>query len=104
MPGISECSTIGSLSEGLVQGHAAKGAGLNPRDRAAWWRLLRIDHRRFNQPLRQLSVGGYAILDDYAEDAWTHCRRAVDDFRRQREIKEPLIQVYSKCFYWKRER
>src|ERR1700733_11451567 len=31
----------------------------------------------------KLSVGGYAIIDDYAEDAWTHCRRAVDDFRRQ---------------------
>ena len=52
----------------------------------------------------KLSVGGYAIIDDYAEDAWTHCRRAVDDFRRQRNIKEPLIQVNSKCFYWKRDR
>src|SRR5579871_466208 len=52
----------------------------------------------------KLSVGGYAIIDDYAEDAWTHCRRAVDDFRRQRNIKEPLIQVDSKCFYWKRDR
>jgi O-methyltransferase len=52
----------------------------------------------------KLSVGGYAIIDDYAEDAWTHCRRAVDDFRRQRNIEEPLIQVDSKCFYWKRDR
>jgi hypothetical protein len=51
----------------------------------------------------KLSVGGYAIIDDYAEDAWTHCRRAVDDFRRQHYIQEPLIQVDSKCFYWKRE-
>ena len=50
----------------------------------------------------KLSVGGYAIIDDYAEDAWTHCRRAVDDFRQQRDIKEPMIQVDSKCFYWKR--
>ena len=52
----------------------------------------------------KLSVGGFAIIDDYAEDAWTHCRRAVDDFRRQRNIKESLIQVDSKCFYWKRDR
>jgi hypothetical protein len=51
----------------------------------------------------KLSVGGYAIIDDYAEDAWTHCRRAVDDFRRRRNIREPLIQVDSKCFFWKRE-
>jgi Macrocin-O-methyltransferase (TylF) len=52
----------------------------------------------------KLSVGGYAIIDDYAEDAWTHCRQAVDDFRRQRDINEPMIQVDSKCFYWKRDR
>ena len=38
----------------------------------------------------KLSVGGYAIIDDYAEDAWTHCRQAVDEFRRQRNIDEPL--------------
>jgi hypothetical protein len=51
----------------------------------------------------KLSVGGYAIIDDYAEDAWTHCRRAVDEFRRERGIDEPMIQVDSKCFYWKRD-
>ena len=51
----------------------------------------------------KLSVGGYAIIDDYAEDAWTHCRQAVDEFRRRRNIDEPMIQVDSKCFYWKRD-
>jgi Macrocin-O-methyltransferase (TylF) len=51
----------------------------------------------------KLSVGGYAIIDDYAEDAWTHCRQAVDEFRRHRNIDEPMIQVDSKCFYWKRD-
>jgi Macrocin-O-methyltransferase (TylF) len=51
----------------------------------------------------KLSVGGYAIIDDYAEDAWTHCRQAVDEFRRQRGIDEPMIQVDSKCFYWRRD-
>ena len=51
----------------------------------------------------KLSVGGYAIIDDYAEDAWTHCRKAVDDFRRDRNIREPMVQVDSKCFYWKRD-
>ena len=50
----------------------------------------------------KLSIGGYAIIDDYAEDAWTHCRQAVDGFRREREIDEPMIQVNSKCYYWKR--
>lgn len=50
----------------------------------------------------KLSVGGYAIIDDYGEDAWTNCRQAVDDFRRARSIREPLIRVDSKCHYWKR--
>lgn len=50
----------------------------------------------------KLSIGGYAIIDDYAEDAWTHCRQAVDEFREKRGIDEPMIQVDSKCFFWKR--
>jgi hypothetical protein len=52
----------------------------------------------------RLSVGGYVIVDDYGEDSWTYCRKAVDDFRRERDIQEPLLRVDSKCFYWKRAR
>jgi Macrocin-O-methyltransferase (TylF) len=52
----------------------------------------------------KLSVGGYAIIDDYGEDSWTYCRRAVDDFRKQRNIQDPLIRVDSKCYYWQRTR
>lgn len=52
----------------------------------------------------KLSIGGYAIIDDYGEDTWTYCRKAVDDFRTDRGIVEPMIQVDSKCYYWKRER
>jgi hypothetical protein len=33
----------------------------------------------------KLSAGGYVILDDYGEADWTHCRRAVDEFRRARD-------------------
>ena len=51
----------------------------------------------------KLSIGGYAIIDDYGEDAWTYCQKAVDEFRQQRDIDEPMIQVDSKCYYWKRE-
>ncbi len=51
----------------------------------------------------KLSIGGYAIIDDYGEDLWTYCRKAVDDFRRERGIVEPMIKVDAKCFYWKRE-
>ena len=51
----------------------------------------------------RLSVGGFAIIDDYGEDSWTYCRKAVDDFRRARGITEELVRVDSKCFYWRRE-
>jgi len=50
----------------------------------------------------KLSVGGYAIIDDYGEDTWTYCRKAVDEFRYEHGIKEPMIQVDSKCFFWQR--
>jgi hypothetical protein len=52
----------------------------------------------------RLSVGGYVIVDDYGEDSWTYCRRAVDEFRAERSIEDPMIAVDSKCFYWQRTR
>ncbi len=52
----------------------------------------------------KLSIGGYAIIDDYGEDSWTYCRKAVEDFRRERGIMEPMVRVDSKCYFWKRER
>ena len=50
----------------------------------------------------KLSVGGYVIIDDYGEDSWTYCRRAVDEFRAARGISDPMIPVDAKCVYWKR--
>jgi Macrocin-O-methyltransferase (TylF) len=50
----------------------------------------------------RVSVGGYIIVDDYGEDTWTYCRRAVDEFRMERHIDDPLIAVDSKCSYWRR--
>jgi hypothetical protein len=52
----------------------------------------------------KLSVGGYAIIDDYGEDSWTYCRKAVDEFRQQHSIVDPMIRVDSKCYYWQRAR
>jgi len=50
----------------------------------------------------KLSPGGYVIIDDYGEDTWTYCRRAVDDYRERVGLRQPLAQVDSKCFYWKK--
>src|ERR1700678_692070 len=52
----------------------------------------------------RLSAGGYVIIDDYGEDSWTYCRKAVDEFRAERGIQDPLITVDSKCSYWQRTR
>jgi hypothetical protein len=52
----------------------------------------------------RLSIGGYVIIDDYGEDSWTYCRRAVDEFRSERQIEGPLIAIDSKCSYWRRTR
>jgi hypothetical protein len=50
----------------------------------------------------KLSIGGYVIIDDYGEDNWTYCRRAVEEFREARGIADPLIRVDDKCCYWQR--
>lgn len=50
----------------------------------------------------RLSVGGFVIIDDYGQDSWTYCRKAVDEFRLERNIEDPLIKVDSTCSYWRR--
>lgn len=77
-----------------------------PIDRLA---LLRLDGDYYESTMDaltslydKLSVGGFVIIDDYGEDDWTHCREAVDQFRQQRNISDPLIRVDSKCCCWKR--
>jgi len=50
----------------------------------------------------RLSIGGYVIIDDYGEDSWTYCRRAIDEFRAARRINDPLIRVDSRCYFWQR--
>ena len=50
----------------------------------------------------KVSVGGYVIVDDYGEDEWTNCRQAVDEFRSEHHIADPMIPVDRRCFYWQR--
>lgn len=50
----------------------------------------------------KLSAGGYAIIDDYGEEAWTYCRRAVDEFRASRGITDPIVEVDRRCSYWRK--
>lgn len=50
----------------------------------------------------KLSPGGYLVVDDYGQDDWTYCRRAVDEFRHARQITDPMIKVDSTCYFWQR--
>jgi hypothetical protein len=52
----------------------------------------------------RLSVGGHIIIDDYGEDLWTECRRAVDEYRGDHDIHDEIIVVDSKCVYWTRSK
>lgn len=55
-----------------------------------------------NALYHKLAPGGFIIIDDYGEDVWTDCRAAVDEFRMAHRILEPLVQVDSKCAYWRK--
>ena len=47
-----------------------------------------------------LSVGGYLIVDDYG--GFDECRDAVEDFRRERGIVEPIEAVDWTCVRWRK--
>jgi O-methyltransferase len=50
----------------------------------------------------KLSIGGYAIIDDYG--SMPPCRRAVDEFRLACGISEELQAVDLDAVYWRRTR
>ena len=50
----------------------------------------------------KLSVGGYAIIDDYS--IVPGCKRAVDEYRARNGIDEEIVTVDWGCVYWQRER
>ena len=48
----------------------------------------------------KLSVGGYLIIDDYGCIA--QCKRAVDDYRINNTICEPIIAIDWTGIYWRK--
>ena len=47
----------------------------------------------------KLSPGGFCIVDDYALRG---CRQAVDDYRTEQQIAEPLVKVDHSAVFWRR--
>ena len=50
----------------------------------------------------RLSVGGFAIIDDYR--LHEPCARATEDFRKSKGITETIVPVDKSGVYWRRER
>jgi O-methyltransferase len=70
------------------------------------WAVIRLDGDLYESTMDALtnlydglSPGGFLIVDDYSIPA---CRSAVDDFRGQRRISEPLTEIDWSGVYWRR--
>jgi O-methyltransferase len=50
----------------------------------------------------KLSVGGFAIIDDYG--AVPGCKAATDDYRSEHGITEPMEQIDWTGAFWRRQR
>ncbi len=50
----------------------------------------------------RLSVGGYAIFDDYRN--LPDCRRAIDEYRSSQGITEPIVGIDRHAVFWRKSR
>jgi O-methyltransferase len=72
------------------------------------WAIVRLDADTY-QPTRAaldalypgLAPGGYLIADDYG--SFDDCRRAIDEFRQEHGIAEPLETIDFTAARWRRE-
>ena len=68
--------------------------------------VLRLDGDMYSSTIQVLSclydkvaIGGYIIIDDYALHG---CKAAVDDFRKDKKIKEQMITIDWTGTYWQK--
>jgi hypothetical protein len=48
----------------------------------------------------KLSIGGYAIFDDYQN--LKDCRNAIDEYRQAHRISDPIINIDSRAVFWRK--
>jgi Macrocin-O-methyltransferase (TylF) len=80
------------------------------RLRGRRWAVLRLDGDTYKATRTALEAlypglcaGGYVTVDDYHHPYVPMCRRAVDDFRREHAITEPIEQIDFSAGRWRRE-
>ena len=97
---------VGLLSDQvrLVKGWFANTVPAAPIERIA---VLRLDGDLYESTIQvlegfypRLSPGGFCIIDDYG--AMLSCRAAVEDFRRERGVGEPLLNIDGKGVLWEK--
>ena len=69
--------------------------------------VLRVDADLYESTLEvlnnlypKLSVGGYAVFDDYQN--LKDCRRAVDEYRHAHGITDPITNIDLRAVFWKK--
>jgi hypothetical protein len=74
------------------------------------WSLIRLDADTYKATKLALEAlypglvtGGYLILDDYFHPWLPECRRAVDGFREEHGITEPIHKIDWNSGRWRRE-
>jgi O-methyltransferase len=71
------------------------------------WAVVRLDGDLYESTMDaltalypNLSSGGYLIVDDYGLEM---CRKAVDDYREQHGVSEPIERIDWTGVYWRKE-
>jgi O-methyltransferase len=74
------------------------------RDRR--WALIRLDGDLYESTMDglvnlypQLSPGGIVIIDDYG---WVNCREAVEAYRDEHSIDEPIVEIDWAGAFWRK--
>ncbi len=69
--------------------------------------ILRLDadlyestHDALRYLYPKLSVGGYAIFDDYQN--LVDCRRAIDEYRNAHNIRDPIATIDRRAVFWRK--
>ncbi len=77
-----------------------------PTVRDKQWALVRLDGDLYESTMDglvnlypQLSPGGYLIIDDFG---WENCRQAVEDYRAEHGIDEPIERIDWVGAWWRK--